>query len=264
MITNRLRKNRLSVLVLIFLIVANFAPFALVFAENEAPAENQQITNVGKMPEIPGLPENVIQYNKTDVAPVAQAEKVLAGEPTLFAYQNTTMLFNSTKNCHLVITAEATANQKIFALSIDPNQTMTLTMNISSNPLQNKQDKDKNLNFYANIEPNATVKLTAQLKLHINQTELNQELDWEVTPEKLTWMYWNGTQNEWVKVPSFIDQNGYLVCNTNHFSIWTIGETDDLTEKTQAIIDMALIYGGIGVGIAIILAIGIAVFSKRR
>ena len=256
-------KKSIRVVTLSFLIGILTLP-TLAFAGIQSVDENDKSYGVGNIPEVPGLPDNVIQYNRTNIIPIQQNDQVLAGEPTLFAYQNTTMLFNSTKNCNLVITTEATTNQKIFALSIDPNKTMTLTMNISSNPLQNKQDKDKNLNFYASIEPNATIKLTAQLKLHINQTELNQELDWEVTPEKLTWMYWNGTQNEWVKVPSFIDQNGYLVCNTNHFSIWTIGETDDLTEKTQAIIDMALIYGGIGVGIAIILAIGIAVFSKRR
>ena len=259
--TNRLRKNKLSVLFLTFLIVANFAPFALVFGEN-APLENQQPTDVGNMPEVPGLPDNVVQYNKTDVAPVAQMEKVLAGEPTLFAYQNTTMLFNSTMKCDLVITAEATANQKIFALSVDPNQTMTLTMNLGSSPLQSEQDRDKNLNFFASIEPNATVELTAQLRLYINRTDLNQELDWEVNASKLTWMYWNGTQNEWVKVPSFVDPDGYLVCNTDHFSLWTVGEKADVTEQIQAIADMTLIYGGIGAAIIAVVVLGI-VYSKR-
>ena len=104
--------------------------------------------------------------------------------------------------------------------------------------------------------------LSAQLRLFINQTELDQELNWEVNASKLTWMYWNGTQNEWTQVPSTIDQDGYLICNTDHFSLWTVGEKD-LAEKTQAIIDMALIYGAIGVGIAVVLAIGIAVYSKR-
>ncbi len=59
-------------------------------------------------------------------------------------------------------------------------------------------------------------------------------------------MYWNGTQNEWTQVPSFIDQNGYLTCNTDHFSVWTVGEKADVTEQTQAIADMTLVYGGIG------------------
>ena len=166
--------------------------------------------------------------------------------------------------CNLVITAEATANQKIFALSMDPKQTMTLTMNLGSDPFQSEQDRDKNLNFYASIEPNATVELTAQLRLYINQTELNKELDWEVTPEKLTWMYWNGAQNEWVKVPSFVDQDGYLVCNTDHFSIWTVGEIAETTGQTDDVTDMTLIYGGVGVLIVAVVAVGIIVFSKRK
>ncbi|MCJ7713316.1 hypothetical protein MUO66_02515 [Candidatus Bathyarchaeota archaeon] len=243
------------------MLTINIASIAIAFAENDSANEPQ---GDAKMPEVPGLPENVVQYNKTDVVPVNQKEKVQSNEPALFAYQNTTMLFNSTMNCDLVITAEATANQKIFGLSMDPNQTMTLTMNFSSSPLQSEQDREKNLNFYASIEPNATVELTAQLRLFINQTELNQELNWEVTPEKLTWMYWNGTQSEWVKVPSTIDQDGYLVCNTDHFSLWTVGEIADTTEQTDDVTDMTLIYCGIGAAVVAVLAVAIIVYSKRK
>ncbi len=112
---------------------------------------------------------------------------------------------------------------------------MTLTMNFSDDPLLNEQDRDKNLNFYASIEPNATVELTEQLRLYINQTELNQELDWEVSPEKLSWMYWNGTQNEWVKVPIIIDQDGYLVCNTDHFSFGQLEKYKILQSKQKTL-----------------------------
>ncbi len=257
---HEIEKNHIKLFSLFFLTGILVLP-TLVYAGIQPGKENES-AGVGNIPEIPGLPDNAVQYNKTNISPIAQKEQVLAGEPVLFAYQNTTMLFNSTMNCDLVITAEATANQKIFGLSMDPNQTMTLTMNFSSSPLQNELAREKNLNFYANIEPNATIQLSAQLKLFINQTELDQELNWEVNASKLTWMYWNGTQNEWTQVPSTIDQDGYLVCDTDHFSLWTVGE-EDLAEKTQAIIDMALIYGAIGVGIAVVLAIGIAVCSKR-
>ena len=141
MIVKRLRITKFSVLLLTLMLTINVASIAMAFAENDSTNEPQ---GVGNMPEVPGLPENVVQYNKTDVAPVSQAEKVKSNEPALFAYQNTTMLFNSTRNCDLVITAEATANQKIFGLSMDPNQTMTLTMNLGSEPLQSQQDRDKN------------------------------------------------------------------------------------------------------------------------
>jgi len=260
---NKIEKNRARVLILTYLISTIFAFPTLAFAGTELPPENE-LQGVGNMPEIPGLPENVVKYNKTNINPIGQKEQVFAGEPTLFAYQNTTMLFNSTMNCDLVITAEATANQKIFGLSMDPNQTMTLTMNLGSEPLLSVQNRDKNFNFFASIEPNAIVELTAQLRLFINQTELDQELDWEVTPEKLTWMYWNGTQSEWVKVPSTIDQDGYLVCNTDHFSLWTVGEIADTTEQTDDVADMTLVYGGIGAAVVAVLAVAIIVYSKRK
>ena len=260
MIVKRLRVNKFSVLLLTLLLTINLASIAMAFAENDSANEPQ---GDAKMPEVPGLPENVVQYNKTDVVPVNQAEKVLSDKPALFAYQNITMLFNSTMNFDLVITAEATANQQIFGLSMDPNQTMTLTMNLGSEPLLSVQNRDKNFNFFASIEPNATVELTAQLRLFINQTEFDQELDWEVTPEKLTWMYWNGTQSEWVNVPSFIDQDGYLVCNTDHFSLWTVGEMVD-PEQTEEVTDMTLVYGGIGVVIVAVVVLGVVVYSKRN
>lgn len=256
--TNKVGIKKALVLLLTFLLTISLASTSIAFAGNEPTNELQ---GEAKMPEVPGQPENVVQYNKTDVVPVAETEKVLSGEPALFAYQNMTMLFNSTMNCNLVITSEPSANQKIFALTLDPNQTMTLTMNFGSDPLQNEQERDKNLNFYTSIEPNATVELKAQLKLYINQTKLTEELGWEVNPEKLTWMFWNGTQNQWIKVPSFIDQNGYLTCNTDHFSIWTVGENE---EQTAAFTDMTLVYSTIGVVLALVTAIAIVVFHKRK
>lgn len=250
--------KKINIILLALLLALNLTSATMVIAGNESSSESQGKT---KIPEVPGLPENIIQYNKTDIIPEAQTEKVLSGEPTLFAYQNSTMLFNFTQNVDLIITSEASTTQKIFALTIDPNQTMTLTMNFGEDPLQVEQDRDKNLKFYASIETNETVKLTAQLKLYINQTELSKELDWEVEPEKLTWMFWNGTQNEWVKVPSFIDQNGYLTCNTDHFSVWTVGE--DASEQSQNVVDMTLIYGGLGIGLIIVVAIGLVLYTKR-
>jgi hypothetical protein len=43
-------------------------------------------------------------------------------------------------------------------------------------------------------------------------------MDREVNASRLTWMYWNQTRSQWEAVESFMDQNGYLVCNTDHFS----------------------------------------------
>jgi len=158
------------------------APLMIVQAGTETPSET------GKAPYFPGLPDNAVQYNKTDVTPVAQMEQVKAGEPALFLYRNTTMLMNCTKNCDLDFTADPTVTPKIFGFSIDPNQTMKLTMNLSGSPLEGETVMERTLNFYLGIEPNATIQLNAQIRLHINQTELNQQLNREVNASRLTWM----------------------------------------------------------------------------
>jgi hypothetical protein len=126
----------------------------------------------------------------------------------------------------------------------------------------------QSLNCYYGIEPNATIQLQAQLRLHINQTELSQQLNRQVNASKLTWMYWNGTRGEWEPVDSHIDQNGYLVCNTDHFSTWTVAEISESTETdgnttTNTSMPMEYIYAGVIVIIVVALGLGIYANSKR-
>jgi hypothetical protein len=111
----------------------------------------------GNYPEVPGVPDNAVQYNKTETTPVAEMEQVQAGEPALFCYRNMTMLMNCTQNCSAVFTADPDVTPKILGLSIEPNQTMTLTMNMYRSPLQGEQVMERTLNFYLGIEPNAEV-----------------------------------------------------------------------------------------------------------
>ena len=240
------------------LMLASFAFIAVAYA-----AGGQQ-SGAGNMPEVPGVPDNALQYNKTDVTPVAQMEQVMAGEPALYCYRNTTMLMNCTRNCDLVVTVDPTLKPKLLGLSVDPNQTMTLTMNLSGSPLEGERVMERTLNFYWGIEPNATLQLKGQLRLHINQTELSQELNREVNASRLTWMYWNRTRAEWESVPSFMDQNGYLVCNTDHFSTWTVAEIQDATVATQNGMNLTFIYAIFAVVVVVALGVGIAVVKKRR
>ena len=223
-----------------------------------------QTLGAGKTPEIPGVPDNAVQYNETDITPVTQMEQVMAGEPALFCYRNTTMLMNCTRNCELVVTVDPTVKPKILGLSIDPNQTMALTMNLSGSPIGGERVMERTLNFYLGLEPNATLQLSAQIRLHINQTELSQELNREVNASRLTWMYWNRIGLEWVPVPSYMNQNGYLVCNTDHFSTWTVAEIEDTTEALQSGMNGAYVYAGIATFIPIVLAVGSYARTKRK
>jgi hypothetical protein len=255
-----INRTKISASVITLLMVLYFAP--LCFASAGA----GQGSDAGNI-EVPGVPENTVPYNKTDVTPVAQMEQVQAGEPALFCYRNTTMLMNCTRNCDIVFTADPEVTPKLFGFSIDPNQTMALTMNLSGSPLEGAQVMQRTLNFYLGIEPNATIQLNAQIRLHINQTELNQQLNREVNASRLTWMYWNRTRAQWETAESYMDQNGYLVCNTDHFSTWTVAEISGSTEVPETLnngIQMAFVYAGVAAVIIIVLGVGIYANSKRR
>ncbi|MGB9914136.1 MAG: hypothetical protein ACPLIG_01575 [Candidatus Bathyarchaeales archaeon] len=263
------KRTKLGVAVIALLMALYFAPLCM------AAGGAGQGSATGKIG-FPGIPNNVVQYNKTDVTPVAEMEQVRAGEPALFCYRNTTMLMNCTRNCSVVVTVDPTVKPKLFGFLIDTNQTMTLTMNVSGSPLEGARVMERTLNFYLGVEPNATLQLRAQIRLYINQTELNQELNREVNVSRLTWMYWNRTRAEWEAVPSYMDEEGYLVCNTDHFSTWTVAEieataenagtieTTDTATSAQNEADSTYIYTGVAAAAIMILAIGLYVRAKRK
>ena len=174
-----------------------------------------------------------------------------------------TMLMNCTRNCEIIVTVDPEVKPQLFGISIDPNQTMTLTMNLSGSPFNGAQTMEQALNFYFGIEPNATIQLQAQLRLHINQTELSQQLKREVNASRLTWMFWNGPRGEWEAVESCFDEDGYLVCSTDHFSTWTVAEMSVSTETTDTGIPMEYVYAGIVVVVVIALSVSIYTISKR-
>jgi hypothetical protein len=262
MVKSNLAKNRTKIAAstITLLMVLYFAPLCL------ASAGADQASDMGKM-EMPGVPDNAVQYNKTDMTPVAQMEQVQAGEPALFQYRNMTMLMNCTRNCSLVVTVDPTVKPQLFGLSIEPNQTMTLTMNLSGSPLEGAQTMERTLNCYYGIEPNAALQLRGQLRLHINQTELSRELNREVNASRLTWMYWNQTRAEWEAVDSYMDQNGYLVCNTDHFSTWTVAE---ISESTADPDPEATTNTGIpveyiaGIVVVVIVALGVGLYANSK
>lgn len=252
----KLKRARTAVFIVAMALLTYVSPLIMVQAGSGTPSES------GKAPYFPGLPDNAVQYNKTDVTPVAETEQVMAGEPTLFCYRNMTMLMNCTRGCEIVFTADPEVSPKLLGFSIDPNQAMELTMNLSGSPFEGERVMERTLNFYLGLEANATLQLSAQIRLHINQTELNQELNREVNASRLTWMYWNRTQGDWEAVESYLNQDGYLVCETDHLSTWTVAEIEP-EEAMKFALDMALVYAAISVTIVAILAISIVALKRR-
>lgn len=282
--------NKLSTTLIILLIAGLIAPLSTTIASNETVStQEQQIGtanndgNSTSTPKInsensqsindttlaPHISENAKQYNKTDVTPKNQTEQVRAQEQTMFQYRNMTMTMNCTRNCTVEFTLDEEVTPKIFDLTIDPNQTMTVTMNLTKSPLNGAMANERCLNFYLGIEPNATLRLQAQIRLYINQTELNSELNREINASQLTWMYWNQTKAQWETVQSYMDQNGYLVCNTNHFSTWTVVEMEQSNKatppSTQNNNAFPVEYAAVGVVAAIgIVAFGLVAYKKRK
>jgi hypothetical protein len=261
MVKTNITENRTKILAYatVFLLISCFAPLCLA---SEGLGET---VSDGRYSEVPGVPDNAIQYNKTDVTPVAEMEQVAAGEPALFLYRNMTMLMNCSRNCEVVFTADPEVTPKTFGLSIEPNQTMTLTMNMYRSPLKGEQTMEGALNFYLGIEPDAEVQLQAQLRLLINHTELNQELNKVVNTSRLTWMYWNQTRSQWETVESHMDKNGYLVCNNDHFSLWTVAELEESTEdRISSEIPIEYISIGTVAIAAVVVIVGVFVYKKRK
>ena len=168
-------------------------------------------------------------------------------------------MMNCTENCALNTTLDPQVRNKLLSLSVEPNQTMTLAMNVSASPPQGEAVMERTLNFYMGLEPNATLQLQSQLKLHINQTELSEELGREVNASRLIWHYWNQTQNQWIPVESYMDQNQYLVCNTTHFSTWTVAEV----ENPEQIPENIHIYTVVGL-VAIVTVASIYLKRKKK
>jgi len=81
-------------------------------------------------------------------------------------------------------------------------------------------------------------------------------------------MYWNQTTAQWEAVESYIDQNGYLACNTNHFSTWTVAELEPVeatvTPSAQnSNFPTEYIIIGAAAAIAFV-ALGIVAYKKRK
>jgi len=196
-------------------------------------------TNSNNIP--PDMPQNAVQFNRTDITPAGYLESVQAMEMNVFFYRDATLMIN-----------------RIISVSVDPNQTMMLTMNVSASPPQGEAVMERTLNFYMVLEPNATLQLQSQLRLLINQTELSAELDREVNDSRLIWHYWEPTQNQWTPVESYMDQNGYLVCNTDHFSTWTVAEVENPEQIPENIHAYTVI------GLIVIVTAATALWKRKK
>jgi hypothetical protein len=84
----------------------------------------------------PDMPRDALQYNRTDIIPSGYMETVQAMEMNVFFYRNVTLVMNCTINCEMNVTIDPSVQNRIVSVSVEPNQTIMLTMNVSGSPPQ--------------------------------------------------------------------------------------------------------------------------------
>ena len=209
--------------------------------------------------EIPGVPEDAVHYDRMGMTPTHQMEQIMAGTMHVYHYQHVTMLMNCSQHMVMNMTSDAQVRNRIVGLDIDADQPFQLSVHMMPAAPAGIQTMQRSLNTYWGLEPNATLQLRVQLRLHINSSALNAELGRQVNREQLRWMYWDQTRNQWQPVESSIDANGYLVCETDHLSIWTVAEV----ESTGFLgLSTELLFAIIGLGVVVIA--GVFVLMRRR
>ncbi len=173
-----------------------------------------------------------------------------ANERKTYQFQEKTKLtFRANVSLHLDVECDgAKVGNKEFEMEIESEEDIQMTMNCTQDReqlgLMNGslvQTRTQNRyryqeGFVASIECNGSIQAKLMLK-----TE-------EQTQTK-TWAYYDDTEDEWVPVQSSV-QNGYLVCNTDHFSTWTVLDLESVSDTDQDSIP-----GFIGFGLMTILGI---------
>jgi len=196
-------------------------------------AENKKPNEV-PTPEIPGVPETTRAFNYTDRVPEAFKWTLREQESNTLQFRNTAMVFNSTRQVRLEITAQEDFRQRLFRLELQPSEALELQVRLQAERPVEVGSPENGLGFYCVIEPNATIPLQARLGVEVDSVLLQEQLGREVDPQRLTWAYWDG--ETWRNVESRLDDEGVLTAETDHFSAWTVlleAESTEPTEPTQ-------------------------------
>jgi hypothetical protein len=211
-------QRNLRVLTIPVVVVALLVAFSAIPMTYAAQGSSEPYRN------IPGLPGDTVQLNRTDVTPSGYLEQVQANKTYAFHYRNVTMLMNCSQTMTMNVTIDPRVRTRYLGLDLTPGQSLRLHMNLSTTPPPGVRTMLQTVQTYWTLEPDTAIQLQARLRLHINGTALSAELNRAVNVSRLTWMYWNGSRNAWIPVASHHDANGYLVCDTPHFSTWTVAE----------------------------------------
>jgi hypothetical protein len=192
----------------------------------------------------------------TEVSGDTYQNRILAHEQTTLRFRQRTMLtFNANVNLDVDINCAA-MNIGVKDVQVEITTTSDMQMNMTcteeetelglllgnTNQVRNRNRHTYQEGFVFALECNLT---NFQAKLKIGLTDENRGS---------TWAYYDEAQQEWVPVTT-IEEDGYLVCETSHFSTWTILMPE---------LDWTLIIVGATIGAAVIIGVIVIVMKRRK
>jgi hypothetical protein len=199
--------------------------------------------------------------NYTEIDPQGFKYSLDEGEPTLFMFQNTAMVFNSTKGLRLNLSAENTLRNGALGISLMAGAPMELNVSMTSAPTGGASEA-RGVGIYMNLEHNATTAMKASLAMPVDVEALEAKYGSTFDPNQLKWAWWNG--EKWMEVPSTLTADGVLVAETDHFSTWTIVESETSTDaSTPTPTTPTVDYTWYIVGGAVVVAAVVLVFFLR-
>ena len=123
------------------------------------------------------------------------------------------------------ITGEPGLRLHYLDMQLQLQHSLKLNINASMGPPKGINSPGDGVYHYLEIEPNNTEGIQARLRLYIDNDEIQGLANRSINRNQLRWCYWNGS--EWASVHSWLDEEGFIVCDTDHFSLWTVREMKD-------------------------------------
>ncbi len=196
----------------------NTTHFSVWTIKEQQPKKTREIPT----PNTPGIHAETKAYNYTDITPEEFKYKMLENTPVMLQFQNSAVYMRCTKPVELEYSAENQNRNRLLRIDVEAGNPLHLEVKLRESKPENVGQPHKTLGFYLEIEPNQTI-TQARLGYDIDVNEV-QSMGMNV--EKLTWAFWNGTH--WDPVESILTEDKILEADTEHFSVWTITEIQEV------------------------------------
>jgi hypothetical protein len=173
----------------------------------------------------PGPPGDADRVNRPDTVPSGFAYMYNASGPQVFQFRNMTMQFHANMQMEMNISCESGLRLQYLDIKLQLRNSLMLHVNARLGPPEGIDPPRDGVYHYLEIEPNNTEGIQARMRLYIDEEEMQGLANRSINRHQLRWSYWNGS--DWAPVHSWMDDEGFLVCDTNHFSSWTVREMKD-------------------------------------